>query len=523
MAPTFSRWRWAISAFRTRQRPSPFWSLALHEAAEAVVGPKRVAAGGDEIEHTVELGARQVAVGGAGQHFGVEGVRVDGFAAAGAHDVLGQDVARARALRIAVEVVVGDRLPGRLAFQHLEAVGRHEEGVGGLVEPVVGPADALDQAGGALGRGELDHEVHRPPVDAEVERRGADHRAQLAPRHGGLDLAPLFGRERPVVQRDRKALVVELPQRLEGELGLEAGVDEDERGRGPVDRLVDLGHGVARRPAAPGHGLLRNQHVHDRGRAGVAQDQLRATGMGRKPPAQHVRVVDGGRQAGAPEARREVLQARKAEVKQVAALGAVKRVDLVDDHALEVAEPVARALPGAERAICSGVVSRMSGGATFWRCAWRPGCRRCGSRCGSVGPSRPPASSGCGARPPPAPSAARRRGCARRAARGWAGAAPPGRSGWAEAAQRLAAAGRRDQQGVLSGESRLDHLELMSARAPAAGREPRLEARREGGRSEVEGGHGGAIARSCSVSWGARSLTRRGRTDDSIAGDEGSS
>ncbi len=65
--------------------------------------------------------------------------------------MLGQDIQGAGALGLAVERVLGDGLAGGLAFQHLEAVGRHKEGVAGLIQAVVGPADALDHARGALG------------------------------------------------------------------------------------------------------------------------------------------------------------------------------------------------------------------------------------------------------------------------------------------------------------------------------------------------------------------------------------
>ena len=59
-----------------------------------------------------------------------------------------------------------------------------------------------------------------------------------------------------------------------------------------------------------------------------------------------------------------------------------------------------------------------------------------------------------------------------------------------EAAERLAPAGGGDQQGVPARQAGFEHLELMAARAPGARSEPRLEARRQDGRGEVERGHG---------------------------------
>ena len=160
----------------------------------------------------------------------IEGLAVDRLGAGAAHDVLGQHVEAGRPRRIAVELARLDGLERGLAFQHLEAVGRHEHGAAGLVQPVVGAADPLHQAAHALGRGELDHQVDVAPVDAEVERRGADHGAQLARRHGRLDLAALLGGQRAVMQGDRQVVLVEAPQLLERELGLGAGVDEHQRG-----------------------------------------------------------------------------------------------------------------------------------------------------------------------------------------------------------------------------------------------------------------------------------------------------
>ncbi len=93
---------------------------------------------------------------------------------------------------------------------------------------------------------------------------------------------------RAVVQGDGQVVVVELPQLLEGELGLKAGVDEDQRGAGLFDDLIDLAHGVLGGVAGPGHAALGQQDVDDGLGAAGATDE-----------------VDGLR--GATEARRRVL------------------------------------------------------------------------------------------------------------------------------------------------------------------------------------------------------------------------
>ena len=95
---------------------------------------------------------------------------------------------------------------------------------------MIGAADALHQPRGALRRADIDDEIDVAPVDAEIERGGADHAAQFARRHRVLDLAALRDVERAVMQRDGEAVVVHAPQILEQHLGLAAGVDEHQRG-----------------------------------------------------------------------------------------------------------------------------------------------------------------------------------------------------------------------------------------------------------------------------------------------------
>lgn len=114
---------------------------------------------------------------------------------------------------------------------------------------MVGAADALDQSACPLRRAEIDDEIDIAPVDAEIERRGADHRLEPPTRHRRLDLAALLGVERAVMQRDRQVVVVEVPQRLEGEFRLHARIDEDQRQLVRADRLVDLGHRMQGRVA----------------------------------------------------------------------------------------------------------------------------------------------------------------------------------------------------------------------------------------------------------------------------------
>ena len=143
----------------------------LLQPMPALVGRQRIAAGGDEVEGVVEILARQVAVGlGAsapprrgcrGRSAGRRRMPTMCWASTSRQGGRGGSPSSSRA-----------STASRAAqqFQHLEAVGRRDHGAAGLVEPVVGAADALHQAAHALGRAHLDHEVDVAPVDAEIER-----------------------------------------------------------------------------------------------------------------------------------------------------------------------------------------------------------------------------------------------------------------------------------------------------------------------------------------------------------------
>ena len=101
---------------------------------------------------------------------------------------------------------------------------------------------------------------------------GADHGAQVAAGHGGLDLAALLGGEGAVVEGDGEVVVVDGPQLLEDELGLPAGVDENQAHAGAAKGFVDLGDGVLAGMAGPGDLALGDEDVDHRRRAGVAAD-----------------------------------------------------------------------------------------------------------------------------------------------------------------------------------------------------------------------------------------------------------
>ena len=69
----------------------------------------------------------------------------------------------------------------------------------GLADGVAGPTDALQAAADGARRLDLDHEVDRAHVDAELEAGGGDEAAQLAPLQLVLDDDPLLAGQRAVV------------------------------------------------------------------------------------------------------------------------------------------------------------------------------------------------------------------------------------------------------------------------------------------------------------------------------------
>ena len=115
----------------------------------------------------------------------------------------------------------------------------------------------------ALRRADIDDEIDVAPVDAEIERGRAHHRAQFAGRHRVLDLAALRDIERAVMQRDGEIVVVHAPQLLENDFRLAARVDEHQRGLVRLDQRVDFAERVARRMPGPGQMLLGVEHGDD--------------------------------------------------------------------------------------------------------------------------------------------------------------------------------------------------------------------------------------------------------------------
>ena len=313
---------------------------------------RRVAAG-QHLQHALELGARQLAVGIRPAHQVVERVDRPLVHRQRRHHLLGQHVQRLlghpRVLDLALAHPADDH--GRL--QQVAPPLGEEAADRRLADAVAGAADALQAGGHGLRRLDLDDQVDGAHVDAELQRRCRDQRRQLPRLQQLLHLEPLLAGDRAVVRAGDRRLG-ELVQPVGDPLGRAAVVDEHDRRAvrlhqlqqprvdGGPDRLAGLAFD-RRRGAQLAHVLDRDHHlqverlavpgVDDRHRPVAAQepgDLLQRALRCRQPDPLRLGRRD----------RRQPLQ-REHQVRT--ALGAGDGVDLVDDHRLDRAQHLAGA------------------------------------------------------------------------------------------------------------------------------------------------------------------------------------
>src|SRR5690625_2783374 len=148
----------AADVCRPGHPPAPL--VILLQAPEPLVAAQRIAAAGDKLENGIEVRAPQVRIGRGGGHLLVKLLRAEGCGASDAEDMLRENVEPAGAHLFSIEAVGTDGLDGRLALQYLEAVARHQQGPARSIEAVIGSAEALQQAGGSLGRSYLYNQTH---------------------------------------------------------------------------------------------------------------------------------------------------------------------------------------------------------------------------------------------------------------------------------------------------------------------------------------------------------------------------
>ncbi len=115
----------------------------------------------------------------------------------------------------------------------------HEHAARHAADLVARAADALEPRSDRRRRLDLDDEVDRAHVDAELERGGRDDRRQVPPLQAILDDGALLARDRAVVG-ERDLLARGLVQRGREALGEPAAVDEDHRRAVRAHELDDL-------------------------------------------------------------------------------------------------------------------------------------------------------------------------------------------------------------------------------------------------------------------------------------------
>ena len=149
-----------------------------------------------------------------------------------------------------------------------------------LTDLVTRPTDPLQPARDRPGRFDLDDEVDRAHVDAQLEAARGDQRRQPAVLELLLDEQPLLARERAVVGAD-DVLAGQLVEAQRQALGQPAAVDEDDRRSVRPDQLqdarMDLGPDRAALVGASGRAaglLVEWQHLADRGHVLDRHDDL---------------------------------------------------------------------------------------------------------------------------------------------------------------------------------------------------------------------------------------------------------
>ena len=314
------------------------------------------------------------------------------------------------------------------------------------------------------------------------------------------------------MQGDRQSVVVEPPELLEGVFRLKARIDEDEHHAVPADQVVDRRHGVPGGVAGERQRAADIQHVqvglgaalhHDEVGHGRCRNSSALGGGGRvlrdQILPQLVRLAHRGREADGAGLRCQPPHPGEREGEKIAALRGDEGVQFVEDDGaqpgkeafrLAVGEQQRELLGGREQDV--GWALNLSG-ALVRRGVAGPGLDRdgeihAGDRrvevAGDVDGERLERRDVEGVKAPrlapPAIGALAQLDQARQ-----------------EAGQRLARAGRCDEQRRAPGPDGREQFELMRAGRPAAGGEPRGEARRKGrGGHGVPAGHVGRVPRS---------------------------
>ena len=425
MVPTCSRWRFAMPRSGTRYTPS---SSRTHAVVLGVGVQARRRRARRSRAPSRTPSRVSVAVGVARCALRRTARRRETAAERDADQVLHQHVERLVGRDALLDAPGLRRAARRRRLDEFERVGRHQRDAAGAPGRVAAAAGALQQPRHALGRADLQHALDRQEVDAEVERRGGDHRLQRALPSGPASTQSRTSLvERAVVQRDRCR-----PSRAarcssnwyqisacERTLVKTSVVPRASRSRRPPAASICA-------PRWPAHekrpGSLRQQRVddellvdaalHQHGPAGSSPGTTAASASPRpdcraSPQAPHRRAAGSSAAAAparaAPARRACCPSARATRRRPPCARRQVARAHLARQHQRQ------RLGRGDQRARQLAILPRAFGGSA---------CRRCAGRRSSAAPARAaaaPARASC--RPPARASASARALCSRCALR----------------------------------------------------------------------------------------------------------
>ena len=310
---------------------------------------------GEQLHDRIEVLPREGREGRRSTHQRVEIRLLPALRRAGRDDLLGEDVEWGLGRLEAIQSPLPDPVKQCGALQQLVPGGRIEATLRRRSPGVARATDALEKGGEAARGSDLADQLHRPDVDAELQRGGGDQGAQLAGTQPPLQSQPPCLGEASVMGGD--AVFAEaLRQQMGDPLRGAPGVDEDQGGAvllhvgsDGVEDLTPLFVG-GHRPELASRYLEGEIHVpavpevDDRTAAPVGRT-LSFSDAADQEPGHRLDGALGSREtdpSGSPiRERREPLQGQG----QVgAALVAGHGVDLVDDHRAHRAQRLA-ALP----------------------------------------------------------------------------------------------------------------------------------------------------------------------------------
>ena len=182
----------------------------------------------EHVENAVERGAAQLGEGRGAAERREEIVHAPLVHAGHRDDVLRGDVERVARIAGRFDRAVVHRLGDGRAGDEIAPELRKDHALADRIDLMAGPSDPLQAAGDGRRRLDLDHEIDRAHVDAELERGGGDERRQASGLEQIFDFHALRPGDRAVVRTDQR-FAGELVQRAGQPLGETPAVDEDER------------------------------------------------------------------------------------------------------------------------------------------------------------------------------------------------------------------------------------------------------------------------------------------------------